>query len=179
MKTVKLKEMQENVKVGDMVILNTYSDPKLFMCKKNVWNVVSVSPFRYREYGRRTLCEIDSSSSDALITIVDKKEYKRLPFKAKTKYYTTAHIDEAKEIVRDKILDIFRNMPWKEANLISYLIRPDSTALGAAWSYNEDTIENLIYQNIFKREGLEYDGNAGCTLISLAKHIKEGLYDEQ
>ena len=179
MKTVKFKELQENVKVGDMVILNTCSVPKLFMCKKNVWHVVSVSPFRYREYGRRTLCEIDSSSSDALITIVDKKEYKGLPFKAKTQYYTTAHIDKAKEIVRDKILEIFKKMPWKEANLISYLIRPGSTAFGAAWSYNEDNTENIIYQNIIKREGLEYDGNAGFTLIDIAKHIKQGWFDEQ
>lgn len=179
MKTVKFKELQENVKVGDMVILNTYSDPKLFMCKKNVWHVVSVFPFLHREYGCRTTYKLDPSGSDALITIIDKKEYKALPLEAKHLYYTTAHIDEAKEIVRDKILEIFKKMPWKEANLISYLIRPDSTATGAAWSYNEDTIENLIYQNIIKREGLEYDGNAGFTLISLAKHIKEGWYDEQ
>lgn len=97
----------------------------------------------------------------------------------KTEYYTTAQVDEAKEIVRDKILEIFKKMPWKEANLISYLIRPGSTAFGAAWSYNEDNIENLIYQNIIKREGLEYDGNAGFTLIDIAKHIKDGWFEEQ
>lgn len=96
----------------------------------------------------------------------------------KTKHYTSEQIDEAKGIVRNKILEIFKKIPWKEANLISYLIRPGSTAFGAAWSYNEDNIENLIYQNIIKREGLEYDGNAGFTLIDIARHIKDGWFDD-
>ena len=42
MKTVKFKDFKENVKVGDLVILNSYSDPKLFMCKKNVWRVFGI-----------------------------------------------------------------------------------------------------------------------------------------
>ena len=69
-------------------------------------------------------------------------------------------------------------MPWKHANLISYILRPDQTAFGAAWSYNEDNIDNIVYKNIITRKDLEYDGNAGFTLLDVAKHIKEGWFDD-
>ena len=178
MKTVKFKDFKENVKVGDLVILNNYSDPKLFMCKKNVWRVFGIDPLVYREYKCRKLCKIHRVGGDVSFTVISEKEYKALPLKAKRKYYTTEHIDEAKETVRDKVLEIFKNLPWKHANLISYILRPDQTAFGAAWSYNEDNIGNIIYQNIIKRDGLEYDGNAGFTLLDVAKHIKEGWFDD-
>ena len=97
---------------------------------------------------------------------------------SKRNYDTTVHIDEANEIVRENVLEVFRSIPWKHANLISYILRPDSTALGAAWSYNEDNIENIVYKNIITRKDLEYDGNAGFTLLGVAKHIKEGWFDD-
>lgn len=178
MKTVKFKDFKENVKVGDLVILNTDSDPKLFMCKKNVWRVFGIDPLVYREYKRRKLCKIHGVGGDVSFTVISEKEYKTLPLKAKRKYYTTEQIDDAKEIVRDKVLEIFKNLPWKHANLISYILCPDQTAFGAAWSYNEDNIENIIYQNIIKRQGLEYDGNAGFTLLDVARCIKEGWFDD-
>ena len=178
MKTVKFKDFKENVKVGDLVILNNYSDPKLFMCKKNVWRVFGIDPFVYREYKCRKLCRIYGVGGDVSFTVISEKEYKTLPLEAKRKYYTTEQIDEAKEIVRDKVLEIFKNLPWKHANLISYILRPDQTAFGAAWSYNEDNIDNIVYKNIITRKDLEYDGNAGYTLIDIARCIKEGWFDE-
>ena len=178
MKTVKFKDFKESVKVGDLVILNNYPDPKLFMCKKNVWRVFGIDPFVYREYKCRKLCRIHGVGGDVSFTVISEKEYKTLPLEAKRKYYTTEQIDEAKEIVRDKVLEIFKNLPWKHANLISYILRPDSTAFGAAWSYNEDNIDNIVYKNIIMRKDLEYDGNAGFTLLDVARCIKEGWFDD-
>ena len=89
MKTVKFKDFKESVKVGDLVILNNYSDPKLFMCKKNVWRVFGIDPLVYREYKCRKLCRIHGVGGDVSFTVISEKEYKTLPLEAKRKYYTT------------------------------------------------------------------------------------------
>ena len=178
MKTVKFKDLTENAKVGDIMIINTCNDPKLYLCKKNGWRIISIEPkLVVREY-RKKVPMYYMPNYEPVVTILSEKEFKSLPLEAKRKYYTTEQIDEAKEIVREKVLEVFRSIPWKHANLISYILRPDQTAFGAAWSYNEDNIENIVYKNIITRKDLEYDGNAGFTLLDVAKHIKEGWFDD-
>lgn len=98
-------------------------------------------------------------------------------YNSKKQLYSDEELSEAHMIVRNKILEVCKSLSGKKLNLISYMLSPRSTAIGASPTYNEGTIKNYIYNNLMCRRGLEFDGNEGYTLLELAKMIKEGCFD--
>lgn len=86
--------------------------------------------------------------------------------------YSDEQINDAINTIRDHIFEVLKGL-GKQANLISYLISPNRTAVGASFDYNSDVIERAFYNNVVCQEDLAYDGNAGYTLLALAKMIKE------
>ena len=87
--------------------------------------------------------------------------------------YSKKELDEAYWVIRERILEVLRIL-GKRANLIAYMINPRCTAVGAQYSYNEDTVERFFYEQFGNRKDLEYDGNAGYTFLTLARMIKNG-----
>ena len=92
------------------------------------------------------------------------KEQKRL--------YTDEQIDEALRIVWERTEQVIKIL-GDRANLIAYLIKPGNVAIGASLEYNFDVFKNAFYENVVRRDGLAYDGNAGYTLLDMAKMIKD------
>lgn len=66
----------------------------------------------------------------------------------------------------------------KKANLIAYILNPKNTAVGANFSYNSQTLEDLLWQRILNySRNLPKDGNADFTFKQICKMIDEGYFD--
>lgn len=89
------------------------------------------------------------------------------------KLYTEEQIAHAHDVVANRIHEIMESL-GKSANVICYMLDPHRTAIGSTYDYNSDSVSNAIWNNLFRREGLEYDGNAGYTLLQLAEMIEKG-----
>lgn len=91
----------------------------------------------------------------------------------KRKLYTEEQISHAHKVVANRIHEIMESL-GKSANVICYMLDPHRTAIGSTYDYNSTTVGNAIWNNLCRREGLEYDGNAGYTLLQLAEMIEKG-----
>lgn len=91
----------------------------------------------------------------------------------KKRLYTDKQISEAYDIVRERLLQVV-SILGKYANVISYAIAPDQTAIGASLRYNIENFDNRLYQNVACNPDLAFDGNRGFTLLALAEMIKNG-----
>ena len=91
----------------------------------------------------------------------------------KKRLYADEDISEAYDIVRERLLQVV-SILGKYANIISYAIAPDQTAIGASLRYNIENFDHQLYQNVCCNKDLPFDGNRGFTLLSLAEMIKKG-----
>lgn len=91
----------------------------------------------------------------------------------KKRLYTDEQISEAYDIVRERLLQVV-SILGKYANIISYAIAPDQTAVGGSLRYNIENFDNRLYQNVGSNRDLPFDGNRGFTLLALAEMIKKG-----
>lgn len=98
---------------------------------------------------------------------------KKKKLQEKKRLYTDEQILEAYDIVRERLLQVV-SILGKYANIISYAVAPDQTAIGANLRYNIENFYNQLYQNVGSNNDLAFDGNRGYTLIELAKMIKDG-----
>lgn len=86
---------------------------------------------------------------------------------------TNEQIEVAYWTIRERVLELLREMPGKQANLICYLINPECTAIGSTLDYNQDVVTNRIY-DIYSAVLNKRDGNRDYTFVQLAKMISDG-----
>lgn len=86
---------------------------------------------------------------------------------------TTLNNNEKVGVIVNRIREILRSLPYKQANLIAYALRPDSTAIGADFCYNEQQTMDCFYEGLAIAVS-HPDANSEYTLNQVYEKVESG-----